>query len=365
MSWKRWLITAASFAAAIGVSLYIVLTSWPKQGAPVALPPGAHALALVVLVVELLTRGLKIRLSAAALRVPLDLGASLRTVLAGDFGGGITPSRSGSEPARYLVLQEAGVPVASAILILFAELVQEMVSLAVVAVGLALFLEGGGAALGGLVGLVGGYAAFVLGLGGAGIVLARRNASGPPPTWARRLGLHAGRWRTVQRSLRQLRLSVDSVREAHRGYMLAAFIVSIIHVVMKLTLLPIIVWSLDRSVPLAPLVLWPLALFYGSVVVPSPGGGGVVEVAYKATLGRVIPASIFATTLIWWRVYSFYAYLVLGAIAAGNTALRALRDDPEKPKKPRVYRRRRGERRSTSRGTPDRRVSDGHADEDR
>lgn len=365
MSWKRWLITAASFAAAIGVSLYIVLTSWPAQRAPVALPAAAHGLAALALALELLTRGLKIRLSAASLRVPLSFATSLRTCMAGDFGGGITPSRSGGEPARYLVLKEAGVPVAGSLLVLFAELFLEMLSLAIIAVLLALFLRGGGAALGGLLGLVGGYSTFVLGVGAAGIALARRNASGPPPGWARHVGLHAGRWRAVQRSLRQLRHSVDAVRHAHVGLMLSALAVSVAHVALRLVLLPILVWSLDPSVPLAPLILWPLALFYGSVVVPTPGGGGVVEMAFKATLGGVIPARIFATTLIWWRVYSFYAYIVLGAIAAGNTALRALRDDPEKARPPRVWRRRRGERRASVRDTPERRAPGSDALDDR
>jgi len=341
MSWKRWLLTGVSFAAAIGVSLYIVLTSWPAQQAPVALPPSAHLAAAAVLLLEVLTRGLKIRLSAASLRVPLSFAASVRTILAGDFGAGITPSRSGAEPARYLVLKEAGVPVAGALLVLFAELFLEMLSLLIIAVALWVGLEEGGAALGGLLGLVGGYSAFVLAVGAVGVALARRNAAGPPPAWARRLGLNETRWRTVQRSMHHLRVSVEAVRDAHLGLMLVSLAASVVHVALRLTLLPVLVWSLDRSVPLAPLLLWPLALFYGSVVVPTPAGGGVVEVAFKATLGGTIPPAIFATTLIWWRVYSFYAYLVLGAVAAGDTALRALRDDPEKPRRPRVWRRKR------------------------
>lgn len=341
MSWKRWLITAASFAAAIGVSLYIVLTSWPEQRAPVALPLSAHLAAVGLLILETLARGVKIRLSAASLRVPLSLAAAVRTTLAGDFGGGITPSRSGGEPARYLVLKEAGVPVAGTLLVLFAELFLEMISLMIVAVVLWLGLEGGGAALGGLIGLVGAYSAFVLAVGAVGVALARRDIPETPPPWARRLGLHAARWRAVRRSLHHLRISVDAVKDAQFGYMLGALAASVAHVALRLALLPVLVWPLDRSVPLAPLVLWPLALFYGAVVVPTPAGGGVVEVAFKATLGDVIPPSIFATTLIWWRVYSFYAYILVGAVVAGDTALRALRDDPEKPRRPRVWRRRR------------------------
>jgi hypothetical protein len=76
---------------------------------------------------------------------------------------------------------------------------------------------------------------------------------------------------------------------------------------------------------LAPLVLWPLALSYGAAVAPAPGGGGVVEAAFGATLAGAIPATIFGASLIWWRVYTFYAYVLLGGVATGRTALRALR----------------------------------------
>jgi hypothetical protein len=68
-----------------------------------------------------------------------------------------------------------------------------------------------------------------------------------------------------------------------------------------------------------------LALFYGGVVVPAPGGGGFIEGAFAATLSSAIPAGIFAASLLWWRFYTFYLYLLVGGVAAGDAALRALR----------------------------------------
>jgi uncharacterized protein (TIRG00374 family) len=260
--------------------------------------------------------------------VPLSFGAALRTCLGGDFGAAVTPARSGAEPARYLVLTEARVPAAGRLLILFAELVLEMFSLAAVVLLLALVFRGSGGALLGLQGLVGGYAAFILGIGALGLLLARRNAHGPPPRWARWLG--AGRWRAVQRSLRQLRTSVAAVRDARVGMMTAAFVASVVHVIARVLVLPGLVYGAGGLVApttrtVAPLVLWPLALTYGGVVAPVPGGGGAIEALFAATLAGSIPARIFGASLIWWRVYTFYAYVVLGAVAAGRTALRALR----------------------------------------
>jgi uncharacterized membrane protein YbhN (UPF0104 family) len=66
---------------------------------------------------------------------------------------------------------------------------------------------------------------------------------------------------------------------------------------------------------------------WGSAVSPLPGGGGAIEVGFKAALGHTIPARIFGAALVWWRFYTFYLFILLGALAAGGTVLRALRDD--------------------------------------
>jgi hypothetical protein len=54
-----------------------------------------------------------------------------------------------------------------------------------------------------------------------------------------------------------------------------------------------------------------------------------VELAFRAALGRVIPPGLFAASLVWWRFYTFYLYIALGALVAGNTALRAVREAEE------------------------------------
>ena len=55
------------------------------------------------------------------------------------------------------------------------------------------------------------------------------------------------------------------------------------------------------------------------------GGGGAVEVAFRAALGNDIPVELFAAALVWWRFYTFYIYILLGALAAGHTVVRAVR----------------------------------------
>src|SRR5258708_35500333 len=105
--------------------------------------------------------------------------------------------------------------------------------------------------------MIGGYAAFVVSIGGFGYFLAHRNAHGPPPDWAHKIGLHAGRWRVVQRALRSLRTSIAALRHARLIPMMAAFFASMLHVSLRLAGLPIIALASNPCLPLSKIQLWP------------------------------------------------------------------------------------------------------------
>ena len=327
MTPRRWLLTAISFLLAIGASVYIVRSSWSEEGARVGLPLWGHVACFTAAFLELLCRSIKIRLSGAALRIPLDLRTSLRVSLGGDFGAALTPARSGAEPARFLILREDGLPVADALVILFLELFLEMLSLAALAVALAVVLGSSSSAVRGLVALVGGYSTVVIGLGVFGYAAARRWADGPAPSWLRRMGVSDGRWRTTQRSLHHLRDNVTMMRTARWWVMTSSLAFSILHVLMRLTILPIIVFALGARTAIGPLVLWPLAIYYGGAVSPAPAGGGLIEIAFRGALNDHIPAAVLGAALLWWRVYTFYILLVGGALVTGAAVLRSLKRD--------------------------------------
>ncbi len=329
MSVKRWIFAIASFVAAIGVSLYIVLSSWPNQHAAVSMGVAAHGVLLCIALSELLARGAKVWLSAIAMRIPMSYRLALRASAGGDFGAAITPNKSGAEPARYLIMTEAGMHPAQILLVIYAELFLEMISLALVALGLYLIFRNAGSTLIGVVGAVGLYALFVLGTGAIGWFLSKRyGTTGPAPEWARRFKMHGARWKQVQRALATLRTAIAGIRHMRLGMTALALLASVLHICLRIAILPAIVYSLGEThVPLAPLVLWPVALMWGSAISPLPGGGGAVEVGFKAALGHAIPATVFGAALVWWRFYTFYLFILLGALAAGNTVLRALRDD--------------------------------------
>ena len=193
----RWLLVLVSFAAAAGVALWVIRSHWPEGGVPLGLPWWAHVAALGAVTFELTLRSAKIALSARACGIPLQFGTAARATLGGDFATAITPARVGAEPARFLVLREAGVPAARALLVLFLELLIELVSLVIIA-GILLAVLPATGALKGVVAMVGTYATVILGLGFGAWLLSRRRPSGPPPRWVGAIGLGAGFWRGMQ-----------------------------------------------------------------------------------------------------------------------------------------------------------------------
>lgn len=325
MSRVRWLVVLLSFAATTGITAYILRAGLARPGPHPLLPAWAHLAAFAIVLLEIATRSVKIHWSAAALRIPLRFNTSLRVCLGGDFAASITPARSGAEPARFIVLAEDGIPPAPSLLILFAELLLETWSLALLCAVFLVVFSHEGRVLGLMTAMIGGYAILVLSAGALAYALARTHAKGPPPDWARGVGLHAGRWRAVQRALRSLRTNLAALRHARLGPMCAAFVASLVHVSLRLAVLPVIALALDPGLPLASLVLWPLVFLYGGAIAPAPGGGGAVEFGFQFAYAGVMSPVVLGGALLWWRFYTFYLYVLLGGLSVGGTVLKALR----------------------------------------
>ena len=78
MTPRRWVLTAISFLFAFGASAIIIRSSWSEAGARVGLPWWGHLACLTAAALELLCRAIKIRLSGAALRIPVSLRTAIR-----------------------------------------------------------------------------------------------------------------------------------------------------------------------------------------------------------------------------------------------------------------------------------------------
>ena len=326
---KRWLLTAISFAAVIGVSVYAVRSGAP-EGINLAIPAMAHLLAFSAFIVEVITRSLKLTASAKAVGTHMSFGTALRTSLGGDFAASITPARAGAEPARYLILAQSGMAASDALVVLYLELFLEMISIATVAFLIGMLFDASGKAFVTMVSVVGVYASFVLGVGLLLFLLSRGNYGPQPPPWAQRLHIHGKRWELVLRWAERIKTTVAAFKTMRYGWTSLALLTSIAHVAVRFTILPMIVFAMtDAAVPLGPLVVWPLGIIYGAGLLPAPGGGGAVELAFRAALGGTLPAAVFGAALVWWRFYTFYIYIAVGGLVAGNTALRAVREAQE------------------------------------
>lgn len=332
MSRNRWIIVAVSFAAMIGISAYVVRGAMHKYGTLPMIPWWAHALAFGFVLLEALSRSIKIQWGAHALNIPMGYGLAVRTSLGGDFLSCLTPSRSGAEPARFIVLAESGMPTASILLVLFLELLMEAVTFAFIGIIAWFVFDGSGAVLGMMTTIIVGYVALLFGIGAFGLLLTQRNTKGPPPKWTKSIGLNAGHWRGIQRSLRHLRTSLQAIKHAKLGKLTQSFLASLVHVCAKLAVLPVIVWSIDNSAELSNMVLYPLILFYGATVAPAPGGGGAVEFGFKHFFDGILAPPVMASALIWWRFYTLYMYIFLGALAGGATVMRAVGSNKKSPK---------------------------------
>jgi hypothetical protein len=312
----------------IAVTIWIVWAAFNKHGRPPMVPLWAHATALAFVAVEIASRAIKIQWGARAVSVHVSFWTAVRTCLGGDLASCLTPSRTGAEPARFLVLAEMRMPPANILIVLFIELTMELTSLIAVGLGLWLIFDGSRALLGILGTIIATYTAFFLTVTTAGLLVTKQRAAGPAPAWSRSLGINADRWRRIQRSLGHIRESMTALKSARLSWLLAAFTASLIHVLARLAVLPAIVWSVDRVAHLSSLLMWPLVLIYGGSMAPAPGGGGAVEFGFNKAFGGELAPSLLAASMIWWRFYTFYLYIVLGALAGGSTVLRALRPRP-------------------------------------
>ena len=164
---------------------------------------------------------------------------------------------------------------------------------------MAIVFRDAGKVLGALGGVVGLYAGFVLGVAALALILSQRDVAYTPPRWAARIGLRAGRWRVIRNWLAKVRTAVETVRNVNVTWAIAAFVASVVHVGMRLCVLPALVLpAVTEHVRVAPLALWPLGFLYGAAVVPAHGGGGAVELAFRAALGGEIPAHVFPAALL-------------------------------------------------------------------
>ena len=121
----------------------------------------------------------------------------------------------------------------------------------------------------------------------------------------RRLRLARGtvHFRRSLRTLRQMSwLSLAALLGVTFGFWLPRYMV-----------LVVVLYLVGAQVPLAYLLLAQGLLNMGGQVFGLPGGGGTEDAAYAALLSPYLSAQPLAFSLLVWRTYNFYWFLILGA----------------------------------------------------
>lgn len=92
--------------------------------------------------------------------------------------------------------------------------------------------------------------------------------------------------------------------------------------------LAVAVWIAGKSVPLAYVFLVQCVLNVAGQMIALPSGGGSVEAGYLALMSSYLSKEQIAFTLIVWRIFNFYWYLVVGGFVfiykAGGAAFEML-----------------------------------------
>ena len=314
----RRLATPVSLAALGAVTWVTVGGLAGFRGAVGLLPPWIHFCALLVFGAELLCRGGRLTLLARGVGRPLGLAGACATQLVGEAAAAVTPSRSGSDPARLLALRRLGVDLPGGGAMMVGEMVVEAVALAIAVLLMVLLVPGIGIPTAGV-------ALYVVGSLTVAAVIVGLAAEGGKSRMPRVLGwAGVGRrgWTRVRAGARRFRREIRELSRASRSLAAAALAMSVARIALRLSFLPLLAVPFAPEAPLAPLVEWPLLLLYTMSVLPPPGGGGGVEVAFSVGLASTLPAGALAGILIWWRIYTFYLGAVLGGLVVALSRMR-------------------------------------------
>ncbi len=275
----------------------------------------AHALCVACLLVDAAARAARLRLLVRALGGSVGLAHALWANLVEDSAAALTPMRLGGTPARAIALNRGDVGTARAIL--------------AAAIESALM------------------APLVIALAGAtGIAFA--------PTWWRsvapqlgRSAQGAGRWAAIALALglaiwlvmrwllpeqhysmrRSLAQAWRDLRRVGAASLAAAAALTLVSILARLALLPILIGTVAPRPPLGAVVLSSLALLYGQLLLPTPSGAGAIELGFLAGGVGVVGAPA-SGLLLAWRLYATGVAIAGGLLVVLNRVVHVLSGAP-------------------------------------
>lgn len=293
-----------------GVAVATVLVLRRSGGAETlfVLPVGNHLGALGAMSLEVVMRGARFVILGAVMGVTVPLAIATMAQLAGDGGGAVTPSRSGSDPAKALILSRRGLRGGHIGALLVGEVVAEAVLLPVCALILVLWLES--VSLTAMAASLS-WSVAALTLVGVAVWLAPTRDSSAPRL-LQRVGVTGPRWErlvTIAADFRQAAGALKRISPVRLSLLAAA---TVGHIGARLLVLPALAGSGFAADNLAELLGWPFFLLYGAPLIPIPAGGGAIETGFVYWVGEHLPAERLGALLFWWRFYTFHLFALIG-----------------------------------------------------
>jgi uncharacterized membrane protein YbhN (UPF0104 family) len=252
-----------------------------------------------LLVANLVVRTWRTQVIFAGLGRPVPFAEVLTANLTGDTAAALTPLRIGGLPAQIAFFQRIGVPPQVTVPTL---LVESLLLYPVYAVlGVALAAVAGQAWLAQLRAIGAGAGRLLTWLGvlfAAGwllLLVARRAA----PRRSRQVG------ETIAPGL-------ALVRGMGAGPALLTVPLTVLDVLSRIALLPILAAGVAGAPSAGVLALASFAMLYGQIAMPTPGGAGIVELGVLGGAAGDLGANT-AGILLWWRAYTAGVHVLLCA----------------------------------------------------
>jgi len=266
----------------------------------------AHLLCLVIVALDILARGLRLRWYLKGLGVELSIGNAITATAWGDAAAGLTPLRFGGEAAKFAGLMRAGVGAATALLALGLEAGVTYPLVAAFGFGLAwMYAPTWWSTTGPLItgALLTGWpwvlGILLLAVAGGWLVL----------RWHRRRACGGGEAGTGARA---------ALRQVPGWVILVGIPLSLYNIVGRTLVLPLLASTLPAHPPFGVMLLGSFALLYSQLLLPMPAGAGAVDFGFLAGVaGDLGPDR--TGLLLAWRLYTVGLGAVLGAALALHT----------------------------------------------
>ena len=261
----------------------------------------AHVLCLGLFTADHVTRAWRIQVLARGLGRRTRFIDCFTLNAASDATAAVTPLKVGGEPVRFAGLVKAGLNVSDTIALISVESIVEW--LVILTTGGWIVWRWGGewwraeqhTLLPHLMRVVP-WALVIIGVGVVCWLLLRR--------FLPRISVHVGA---------TLRDSLRLARRMHTWAIIASIPLTIVHVVARIAILPVVLATLADPPALGTVVVGSFALLYSQNFLPTPSGAGAVELGFlNGAAGYVGPDA--ESLLLMWRFYTTLLAIALGLV---------------------------------------------------